>query len=126
MDEFIKFLNENKPQYKGQSNKGEVKICLETYHNISKFVSGKHYGWNKPTMYHDTLPENYCADLVEYDYTSGPGIFLKFTSDDYTERVYLKVKVLDLNTLVVLYDAYCPDMQGTKLYWETPTTMVCN
>ena len=88
-----------------QTNDERIKFC--TYH--SWFISAKHYGWECPGMYHDCPPENGNCEISDtyWDVSAQymrRGLFLNFTSDDYGERIYLSLEVLDLDTLLIVYD----------------------
>jgi hypothetical protein len=116
---FITFVKENNPTYVCQED-SNYKISLKHLEKCD-FLSAKHFGWRCQSMYNDSPPENGCCDVREaYQnerYQWVRGLFLNFTSDDYSEQVYLMLEVSDdFQTLTVVKD--WSGKEGMKLKIE--------
>lgn len=95
---------------------GDKMIEFTKYDEKFSMISAKHYGWQCPSMYRDKVPENGNCDIYNqyWDPQFGiwrSGLFLKFTTDDYSERVYLVLEVLNKNAILIVYD----DMQKENI-----------
>lgn len=109
---FGEYVNTNQPKYV----KDNIRIELNIYHDNYDFISAKHIGYRCPSMYNDSPPENGNCDLSEYiDKEGKKNLLLLFLSDDYSEQLYLKLKVHDIDTLEILYDSYNTTTPGTIL-----------
>ena len=89
-----------------------LKVEFTSYHpsfGNYDYISANHYGWECPSMYHDTPPEKGNCDILTQWWnptaqTHQKGLLLQFTTDDYSERCYLSLEVLDENTLMIIRD----------------------
>jgi len=102
-EEFIEFIKTEKPVY--SNNKLVIELIDHLYFGQYLNIRVKHHGWKCPSMYHDAPEENGHGEVIR-QYINQNGLFLKFTTDDYSEQTYLVVKVINKNTLSIIYDAY--------------------
>jgi hypothetical protein len=112
---FKEFINSGKAEYVN----GNLRIVFEKVDERFRFLSAKHYGWPCPSMY--TMPQIEDGNCdVRNSYWNDQkreherGLFLMFTEDTYSQRVYLVIRVAeDLQSIIVKKDDY--DRAGTVL-----------
>jgi len=104
--EFKEFIVSNEPEYAN----GVLRLVFNKNSNKGSFLSAFHYGWKCPSMYNDSREERGCCDIKDIYWTEEKGwekgLFLAFTEDNYSEREYLVLQVLNLDTLIVKKDRH--------------------
>lgn len=117
IDEFVAFIKEVKPIYINCN----FSIQFTNYwESTYRYINTVHKGWKVPTMYNDTDPNENSGEIVQqhYDFKTNSlinGLFLDYTSDDYTERSYLLLQILDKNTIKIVYDEQHPNNENLIL-----------
>jgi len=102
---FVEFVNGEQPIYANDNLKIELIKC--SHHENRCFISVNHNGWKCSSLDCDSNPECGCGDVFDIyvDYKSTrKGIFLKFTSDDYSQQILLTVEVINRQTLSIIFD----------------------
>lgn len=98
---FKDFISRTGPIY----TNGDLKIIFNPNADKGSFLSAMHHGWNCPSMYDDSPPEDGCCTISNY-FNGNRGLFLEFTEDNYSWRTYLVLQIIDHDSIIVIKDDY--------------------
>lgn len=129
---FGNFVNENKPTY--ANNDGSLSLVFnyycchesrpfpnEMYTSKYYFVSIRHNSWTNPNAGPGgDNKETYCnLNFTKYfdtiDKIKKEELYIQFRANDYGEQLFLEVRVLDFDNLLITYDWAYPDRKGLVL-----------